>query len=135
MAKTVKDIVSSADTSIKPIPKQVMALPVKFNLAEFLAKLETENSIKTLIKLRDSEEEPGAVRRGCANDLLNRGHGTPAATVHFFDETKNNVIMPEEIQQYNSILFEVSQYVGKIPYNEWPDHIKEFMGVVDAEEE
>jgi hypothetical protein len=46
-----------------------------------LARAETEQSIKTLIDVRDNTEAPPAARVGAANAILDRGWGKPAQTI------------------------------------------------------
>lgn len=112
-------------------------LTVDFNVAEYLAKLETEKSIKTLVELRDDDEQPGAVRRSCANDLLNRGWGSPAQTIQVSRTEIKEQEIPKAVQDHTSLLLESQKYIGKVPIEEWPEHIREFMGltlpIIDAE--
>jgi hypothetical protein len=46
-----------------------------------LARAQTEDSIKTLVQVRDDTNAPAAARVGAANALLDRGWGKPAQTV------------------------------------------------------
>ena len=46
-----------------------------------LARAQTEDSIKTLILVRDNAEAPPAARVGEANALLDRGWGKPSQTI------------------------------------------------------
>jgi hypothetical protein len=46
-----------------------------------LARAQTEDSIKTLVQVRDDTNAPAAARVGASNALLDRGWGRPAQTV------------------------------------------------------
>jgi hypothetical protein len=46
-----------------------------------LARAQTEDSIKTLVQVRDDTNAPAAARVGAANALLDRGWGKPAQTI------------------------------------------------------
>ena len=46
-----------------------------------LARAQTEDSIKTLVEVRDNVQAPAASRVGAANALLDRGWGKPAQTI------------------------------------------------------
>jgi hypothetical protein len=46
-----------------------------------LARAQTEDSIKTLVLVRDNAEAPAAARVSAANALLDHGWGKPAQTI------------------------------------------------------
>ena len=46
-----------------------------------LARAQTEDSIKTLVAVRDNAQAPAAARVGAANALLDRGWGKPSQTI------------------------------------------------------
>ena len=46
-----------------------------------LARAQTEDSIKTLVEVRDNAEAPAAARVGAANALLDRGWGKASQTI------------------------------------------------------
>ena len=136
MEKTTQEgLIQEQKNAIPSVSPTAYNLPVNFNLAEYLAKLETERSVQTLVELRDDNEQPGNVRRGAANDLLNRGWGVPAQTINVNRTDISLKELPEAVQQHTDLLILSQKYVGKVPIEEWPAEIREFMNIpliVDA---
>jgi hypothetical protein len=106
-------------------------LPQSVNIAQLLAKLETEKSIKKLAHLRDNAEKE-EVQRGCANDLLNRAWGLPAQSIMVTNETRTSI--DETVVDATNLLVKAQYYISK-PVEEWPDDVKEYFGVANSDEE
>ncbi len=130
--KKIEKEIKAVDPIVPPVTYN---LPVNFNLAEYLAKLETKRSIEVLVELRDDEEQPGSVRRSAATDILNRGWGVPAQTVNINRADIQISEIPQAIQQHTNVLMLSQEYVGKVPVEEWPEEVKKLMGfstIIDA---
>jgi hypothetical protein len=56
-----------------------------------LARAQTEESIKTLVAVRDDTTAPAAARVGASNALLDRGWGKPAQAVTQTIEQRRNI--------------------------------------------
>lgn len=67
---------------------------------------EMENSVQTLIELRDSAQAEGSVRRGAANDLLDRFLGKPTQRV---EQTQKVSITSTTIDELNAELAELER--------------------------
>lgn len=67
---------------------------------------EAENSLLTLIQLRDDSDADGSVRRGAANDLLDRFLGKPTQRV---ESTQKVTVTAESVEELNAELAELDR--------------------------
>ncbi len=58
-----------------------------------LARAQTEESVKSLVTIRDSAKAPPAARVAAANSLLDRGWGRPAQTISGDSENPHKLIV------------------------------------------
>ena len=123
--KTLEKSLEKLD-SIEPKGQSVLQrMPSSINVAQILAKIETQKSIAKLVELRDGADKQ-ELQRQCANDLLNRAWGLPAQSVQITSETRTH-LDPVVIEATSSLL-DAQKYLS-LPLEEWPDEAKSYFGL------
>ena len=127
-------------TLLRQARAQVRTTVGRFNIAEFLAQTEAAASIQTLAGFRDDWSLSPEFRRVCANDLLDRGYGKPkqSTTVQLSagpdkEPGDNYAAQIEGAMMMADAFKELNAWVSRgIPYEQWPEHIKEMAGEAGA---
>ena len=118
----------------------VRALTGRFDIAEFLAQCEAAKCIETLAAFRDDFTLAPDFRRLCALDLLERAYGKPKvkgeiqlsapppaeAADDLVQHARATALMADQFRELNA-------YVGNIPPEQWPAHVREMAGHVVAD--
>ena len=126
--KTRKSLEKSLErmNTIEPAGQSVLQrLPSNINVAQLLAKLETEASISKLSHLRDNADKQ-ELQRQCANDLLNRAWGMPAQSVQVTTETRTH--LDPIVVEATTTLINAQKYLS-MPISEWPDEVRNFFNI------
>ena len=124
-------------TAIRAARAHVRSLVGRFDIAEFLAQTEAAKCIETLAGFRDDMTLSTEFRRQCALDLLDRGYGKPTTKTQFTIAAPMQA-EPEDVyaeQVAGAITMadqfrEMTRYVGRVPIDQWPAHVREMAGKV-----
>lgn len=101
--------------------------PAKTDALENACQRELFACLNTLKELRDNKNVDPAVRRNCANDILDRGFGRPATTSIIKSEPvdKGSVIDGQlaDAQDHTKAVEEIAEWSDK-PIAYWPEHVR-----------
>lgn len=115
-------------SSVEPCGQSVLQkVPSTVNVAQILAKLETEKSIQRLAYLRDNAQNE-SVQRGCANDILNRAWGMPAQSIQVTSDVSSD--LSPIVLEVTDLLIKAQSYLDQ-PIETWPEDVKNYFKVED----
>lgn len=103
------------------------------NLAAHLARLHVTDAMQVILELMGDANCPESVRLNAAKEILNRGYGMPVMSI--LPDTSEQA--PDEaisgISQHIDLMMESQKYVGRLPPEQWPERVRQFLGVTRVE--
>ena len=122
---------------LKEARQQVRHALGAYDVAEFYAQLHAAEAIETIYQFMSDPNLSVEFRRSCALDLLDRGYGRPTTKAQITltapppdaDMAADPVATQIEAAKVRGEQFlELQSYIGQVPYNMWPAHVKELAG-------
>lgn len=126
-----KDVAAAKDVALRQL-RQLLSV---YNIAEFEAQRHAADMVKFLAEAVYDISVPLPQRVEWAHKILDRAYGTvaespaPRVTLDPASPEANKVAAAIEVQKRTTAqLQELDGYVGRLPPDQWPEHIRQIAG-------